>query len=173
MKKEESNQGNIPLILNSYDDIFSDFDPRGFNERALSDDFLQEAKRAARDKDGKIELILMIPKAKRSSGDEFKIKKRLNAHFIHHFSEEERKVKRIKTEGILWFFIGGVLMFLAALLYQKEGFIFIFLEILLTPAGWFMFWEGLDKVFITARESEPEYRFYKKMINADIMFESY
>ena len=52
MEREVSlREGNISLILDSYNDMFSDFDPRSFSERALSDDFLSECKRAARDKD--------------------------------------------------------------------------------------------------------------------------
>ena len=52
---------NISLSLNSYDDIFSGFDPRPYSQRALSDDFLAESKRASRDKelDG-VELIFLI-----------------------------------------------------------------------------------------------------------------
>ena len=45
LKKSE-----ISLSLDNYDDIFSDFDPRPFSQRALSDDFLIEAKKASRDK---------------------------------------------------------------------------------------------------------------------------
>lgn len=70
MEKEEVSgkifrQGNISLILDSYDDIFSDFDPRPFSEKALSDDFLVECKRAARDKDRSVvELKLLVPTKK-------------------------------------------------------------------------------------------------------------
>ncbi|MBI2151367.1 hypothetical protein HYU21_01420, partial [Candidatus Woesearchaeota archaeon] len=44
-KKEERiefevREGNISLVLDSYDDIFSDFDPRDYSEKALSEDFL-------------------------------------------------------------------------------------------------------------------------------------
>ena len=35
-------QSEISLLLDSYDDIFSDFDPRPYNQRALSQDFLAE-----------------------------------------------------------------------------------------------------------------------------------
>ena len=52
-RKEESEngdgfiQGNIPLIINSYVDIFSSFDSRSLSEKALSVDFISEVKRAA------------------------------------------------------------------------------------------------------------------------------
>lgn len=48
--KEIIDKAEISLVLDTYDDIFSDFDPRPYGERALSSDFLDEAKKAARDK---------------------------------------------------------------------------------------------------------------------------
>ena len=80
-------EANISLILDSYEDIFSSFDARRHSEKALSTDFLDEAKRASRDKDsGSIELKLLIPKNKRQLGEEIIIKKRLKRHFQHHYN---------------------------------------------------------------------------------------
>ena len=69
-KQELLAQGSISLLLDSYDDIFSDFDPRPFTHRAVSDDFLIEAKRAALDKDGTLELRFLIPRQHRKSDTE-------------------------------------------------------------------------------------------------------
>ena len=63
---KELRQANISLILDSYEDIFSSFDPREYSERALSDDFLIECNHAAMDKGEGIELILSMPKNKRN-----------------------------------------------------------------------------------------------------------
>ena len=52
MEKEEQinakkfREGNISIVLDSYDDLFSDFDPRPYRIRALSDDFLLECKKS-------------------------------------------------------------------------------------------------------------------------------
>jgi len=167
-------QGNISLILDSYDDIFSDFDPRPFSEKALSDDFLVECKRAARNKDDSVsELRLLLPSKKRNFKSELQIKKRLREHFRKHYFSEEKKIKKIKKQGILWVFIGGIFIFLASLFYKSEGYLFNFIEILLTPAGWFTFWEGLGKIFIDAEEKKSNYIFYKKMISSRVLFGNY
>ncbi len=92
--EKEMKEGNISLILDGYDDIFSDFDPRPYSERALSDDFLSECKKAARDKDEKLELRLMVPGDNRNFKDELKIRKRLKTHFHRHFLENQRKATR-------------------------------------------------------------------------------
>src|SRR3989344_8520573 len=84
-------EGNISLILDSYDDIFSDFDPRDYSEKSLSDDFLVECKKAAIDKNDKLELRFLVPKQKRNLIEEVLIKKRLKEHFQKHFKEKKEE----------------------------------------------------------------------------------
>jgi hypothetical protein len=110
-EQEMIKAGNISLVLDSYDDIFSDFDPRPYSEKPLSDDFLIECKRAARDKEAGLELRLLVPKQKRNIYEEAKIKKRLKNHFQKHFHEKAKEIKALKREGFIWFFIGAIVMF--------------------------------------------------------------
>jgi hypothetical protein len=184
-KKEEIigvklRQGNISLVLDSYDDLFSDFDPRSYSEKALSDDFLAECKRAARHQEGVTELRLLLPSNRRKIHEEAIIKKRLKSHFLKHYQEEKRIIGRIRREGFLWFLIGSVILTMSTLLYEYKAdfyaqlkFLWDFLFIISQPAGWFTFWEGLGKVFIVAREEIPNYEFYKKMSEANIYFLNY
>jgi len=166
-------EGNISLILDNYDDLFSDFDPRPFSERALSDDFLQECKRASRDKNYEFELNMLVPKTKRNSEHEALIKKRLKSHFQKHAKVSQKEVKKVKIEGFIWFLVGALIMLGATFLYGLEGFFFTFLLVISEPAGWFMFWEGLDKVFMYSKEKKPEADFYSKMAEAKLVFSSY
>ena len=171
----ELRRGNISLVLESYNDIFSDFDPRSYSERALSDDFLGECRKAARDKDEVgLELILSIPSKLRDLSNESKIKKRLKNHFHKHFIEKENEIKKLKKEGIHWMIIGSILLFFATILRTYiVTFLTNFILVVFEPSGWFSFWEGLGKIFITSKEKEPETIFYKKMSNACIIFRSY
>ena len=113
-------EGNISLILNDYDDIFSDFDPRAYSERSLSDDFLYECKKAVRDKDEEFELRLLVPKSKRNVYHEAKIRKRLKDYFQKHAIEKEEEVKKVTRAGIVMAIIGFILMIgSAALVFTK------------------------------------------------------
>jgi hypothetical protein len=166
-------QGNVSLVLDSYNDIFSDFDPRDYFEKALSDDFLIECKKAARDKGVGFELRLLVPRLKRNLKHEVQIKKRLKLHFQKHYIEKRTEIKNFKRQGIVWFLIGTGLMLFSTFLYNTQGFLFDLLKVMAEPAGWFAFWEGLYKVLITAKEKEPEVDFYNKMATAQIYFLSY
>jgi hypothetical protein len=167
--------GNISLILDSYNDIFSDFDPRPVTEKALSDDFLKECKRASFDKhvDSEIELRILVPKKKRKIAEELKIRKRLQMHFSRHYHMSNKELHDIKRDGIGWFLIGGILIMIAVLIQEYEGFLFKFLLVLFEPAGWFTIWTGLEKIFFDVKEKHPEHEFYTKMSKAKIYFLSY
>jgi len=169
-------EGNVGLILESYQDLFSDFDPRPISDRSLSVDFLDEAKRATRDKAEGFELNLLVPKKLKSSEKEIIIKKRLKGFFSRHHEEEHKKYRKLVREGVLFIVFGVILMFLASLIlfYGSESNFFIsFMTILLEPAGWFLFWEGLDLLIFETKKRNSEKIFLDKMVQADINFKSY
>lgn len=175
-KKEEKidlREGNISLLVQSYDYLFSDFDPRDYSQKILSEDFIEECKRAVREKEDKIELILLHPKNKRNTKDEAKIKKRLKEYFTYNFKKEEEKIKKIKKTGLFWFSMGALIMILATFLAGKTNFFLRLLEVMAIPASWFFFWEGLGKIIILSNEKMPNYEFYKKMSKANIIFADY
>ncbi len=168
-------EGNISLILDSYDDLFSDFDPRDYSQKALSDDFLIECKKAVRNKEDKLELRFLIPRIKRNLHEEIKIKRRLREHFHRHYLEEQNEIKTMRLKGIGWFIIGAILMLFATFLFglENQSFFYRLMIIIIEPAGWFMFWEGLNFVFITPNERMSEYHFYRKMSKLEISFLDY
>jgi len=166
----------ISLMLDTYDDIFSDFDPRPFSNRALSDDFLAEAKRASKEKSsGEIELKFLIRKEKRDVQIEMTIKKRLHEHFKKHFIQTQKEINSIINRGYLMIFLGIIIMVGTAFVTFNKTNIFAnhLLIILLEPAGWFTFWTGLDQIFYETKRVKPDADFYAKMMNVEIEFIPY
>jgi len=180
LSEEEKRQllktSEISLLLDGYNDIFSDFDPRPYTQRALSDDFLSEAKKASRDKTSGIGLTLLIPKKNRKIADEARIKKRLIEHFKNHYEQLHKQIHSTKKKGWGFVLVGLMVMFLAsvAIFYQDTRTIWSgFFITILEPAGWFLFWEGLDLVLFESKRVNPDFEFYKKMTKCDIQFREY
>lgn len=170
------NHANISLRLNNYDDIFSNFDPRIYSEKALSSDFLEEAKRASRDKSsGELVLQFLVPQKIRNDGDENLIKRRLREHFRKHYLMLVKDVKRTKERGILMAFAGVLFLAIAAYIstLNLDGFLSHFILVVLEPAGWFTAWTGLDEMYYTVRQKRPDLDFYEKMSNAELVFVGY
>jgi len=176
-KQEFLEQAEISLMLSSYNDIFSDFDPRPFSQRALSVDFLDEARRATRElKNGQFQLRLLIPQDERRVEKEVIIKKRLKEHFKKHKEMLEKEQKKLFLQGSLFVVFGVIFMFVASYLlfvYPHRNLVMEFLIVILQPAGWFFFWEGLGLMIFESKEKKPELEFYRKMSRAEIIFTHY
>ncbi len=181
-EKEEKNKekllkmAEVSVIIDDYDDIFSDFDPRPFEVRAISDDLLLEAKKACRAKpSGQIEMVFLIPSAVRDDTLENVVRKRIREYFRKHYLLMLDEVAKVKRNGILLALLGIVLLIVATYtsFLEETNVLFKFLRILLEPAGWFSAWTGLDQFYYTIREKKPDMDFYERMSNAEIIFISH
>lgn len=171
-------KSEISLILDTYDDIFSDFDPRPYSIRGLSDDFINEAKKALREtKPDVFELKFLIPEMQRRPGQEPLIKKRLKDYFKKQLMMLEKEMKSVRKNGVKLAIIGFILMISAALLYTlNSGSNQLWIQLLvipIEPAGWFFVWEGFERIFNYTKEKKPDIEFYKKMNKAEISFITY
>lgn len=178
-KQKMLEMSQISLWLDTYDDIFSDFDPRPYSQRSLSDDFLSEAKKASRDKKDKLELRLLVPEAQRDLKSEAVIKKRLHEHFSKHMHMIRREIKNTRKKAVMMVLLGVSLMLTATYVRSLKfdapalSFISTFVFVLLEPTGWFMTWFAFDKFFYTAELKKTEYNFNEKMSKCEIIFSLY
>ena len=174
-KKDLLRKGEVSLWIDNYEDIFSDFDPRPYSQRSLSDDFLTEAKKMARGaKEGTMQLRFLVPRSLRKSAHEQLIRKRLHEHFTYHHARLVRETKGNVRNGILLAILGFALMAVAAFLaHQYDTLWAIIIIVLFEPAGWFTVWYGFEKIFYTAKEKAGDLEFYERMSKASIVFESY
>lgn len=169
----------IFLRLEQYDDIFSDFDMRDHSKRAISVDFLEELRRASRDKsDCGIELILHAPAQYRDESKEATIRERLNAHFRRHYGLLLAEKRRVMSLGIGMLILGVISMVAATLILFKDpskSILLSFLVVFLEPAAWFLLWEGMDQIIFNSKNINPELDFYRKMADpgSRINFKSY
>src|SRR3989344_7897846 len=148
-------KSEIRFAISGYDDLFSDFDARPISERGLSEDFLSEAKRAGAVKEGeRLDFIFLVSKNKRDLKKESTIKDRLERHFKKHFDLSRSEKNKAIKQGIFFTILGAILMLLATFLFFKfknESLLASFFTILLEPASWFLFWEGLDHAIFDSR----------------------
>ena len=183
VKKQKLLQmSEVSLVLDTYDDIFSDFDPRSYEHRALSFDLLSEIKRATRENNyGVIELHFLIPGEKKKAESEARIKKRLKEHFKRHYEMLEKEVLGYKKRGALLAIGGFAVAILGAIFLRPlsgvpgDSWILIngVLFVLMEPASWFAIWTGFDSIWNNWREIEPDLEFYKKMTRCEITFSVY
>ncbi|MFH1447800.1 MAG: hypothetical protein ABIG39_02965 [Candidatus Micrarchaeota archaeon] len=139
----------ISLILDDYNDIFSDFDPRPYNLKALSEDFLSEVKRRhIPEQKGRLEMRFIIPEKVRVRKIELMAKRRLRSYFQQESKSIQRLIHSRKRRGYAYILFGAVLLISVTFLgvTYPDNFWAAMAELLLTPPGWFGMWEGLGKV---------------------------
>ena len=166
----------ISLWLDDYENFFSDFDPRPFSQRALSDDFLYETKKVTHEmKPGVFDVTFLVPHNKRNKTEEEIIKMRLQSHFKNQFLHLEKEYKAIIRRGILLTILGILIMFCAATAVWLQQFnaIYNYARVLLEPSGWFTAWYGLDHIFYLSKQDKHEMDFNKKMSHADFRFDAF
>jgi hypothetical protein len=166
-------QAAVNIWLDSYDDIFSDFDSNSYSEKTLSDDFISQAKKIAINKVGKeVSLRFFIPLNKRNEADEKIISKRLNGYFNKMHQQLKAEIKKINCKGLLLSFVGISLMIVASYIsfVKSQQYYVHLLLVFFEPAGWFLLWAGLDNLFYNSKDAKKQLSFYSKMTNATIEF---
>jgi hypothetical protein len=166
----------VSILLDSYDDIFSDFDPSAYSERTLSDDFIIQAKKFYRNKSGnKMSLRLLLPENKRKEQEEKVIVKRLHSYFKSVHQALESEVKKANIRGLIFTLTGAIIMIAASYIsfMKSEKYHVHFLLVLFEPAGWFLLWTGFEHLANSSKETKKDIDFYSKMTKSEIKFFTY
>ena len=175
-QEELSELREITIQLDTYDDIFSDFDPRPYPQRELSEDFLKEIQRRyMEDKRGRFEVHFTIPSTERDTKEEALIKKRLREHFAFVVAREAEIIRNTKARGYLYILAGAAVLLsdVFALAVLNESSIFYrILSVLLVPAGWYGMYTGMGKVIDEPFSSAEKKKLYEKFERANYVFMS-
>ncbi len=166
---------NISIWIDTYDDIFSDFDPRSFSERNILDDFLNELRKVSREDNFHVnEIRLLVPEKNRNPESENIISKHLHTLFRKNVHACQEQVTRLREKGLIFVIISVFLLMGASYIssLKSENILVHALLVLLEPAGWFFIWKGLEDLISTSREEMPELDFYNKMAKSKVTFVS-
>jgi hypothetical protein len=135
----------IAIALDTYDDLFSDFDIRGYGERALSKDFLDELRvrlRRSWTRPG-LNIVFLIPAERRSAADEGLIVERIRAFYADRREHYRREDRKAKLSSLLFVAIGLALSVAANLIVERFSSLPLFNDFLLIPS-WFFVWSGFE-----------------------------
>ncbi len=164
----------IAITLDVYDDIFSDFDPRPYSQRELSEDFLKEiGRRYMENKKGRFEVRFTIPSSQCDPKAEVLIKKRLREHFSFMVKRETENINKTKHRGYLYILIGALVLLADTyffFMFHEESLFYQLLSILLIPAGWYGMFTGIGKVVDEPFESVEKKALYEKFEKANYVF---
>ncbi|MFH1092704.1 MAG: hypothetical protein V1739_00955 [Candidatus Omnitrophota bacterium] len=164
----------IAIAIDTWNDIFSDFDPRPLSERILSEDFIIELKQRYREANkGDLIVIICAPQSLEDKKSERTVSKRLKRHFLHRALMRRKENNRIRIRGIVFVLCGiCFLTFLTLAAYYKwfNDLAINIMSIIVMPLGWFGIWEGFSKIVDISSSFIQEERFYNKLSKAQYCF---
>lgn len=167
----------LSLWLDSYDDIYSDFDARTLLKRRVSEDFIHELEMAYKRKEENTDLLLLQVPASLSNGtDEKLITERLKSYFNREYDLGLQILKRNTKRNIFFFCISILIMSLniiISLCAVNTRDVLSQVRILLEPAGWFFFWNSLEYFFYRRQAEVYKTRFWNTVAGWKILFKSY
>lgn len=166
----------IAITLDTYDDIFSDFDPRPYDKREMSEDFLKEiSRRYMEGKHGRFEVHFTIPSAVRDLKEEALIKKRLREQFTFMVKRESEAIRKTKGRGYFYMVVGFLILLLDTYFYfflSYDSVFYHLLSILLVPAGWYGMFTGIGKVIDEPFDASERKKLHEKFERAEFSFMS-
>ena len=165
---------DIAVAIDTWDDVFSDFDPRPLNERTVSGDFVEELKKRYRETQrGSFVITIYAPIALKDSNSERMVTQRLKKHFRYVFLIKKKDIIQRRIRGVVFLLVGiSSLTFLTLVTYFKflSSLNIELIGIVLMPLGWFGFWEGLSKLVDTSPAFIRDERLFEKLSKASYRF---
>lgn len=164
----------IGVVIDTWDDIFSDFDPRPLGERAVSEDFIAELKRRYREtRTGDFEVVIYAPRSLQDETSEGIVIQRLKRHFRLHAVQQQKDIIRFRIRGVIFVSVGVFLLSLITLATYFEWFKDLTLELLgivCLPLGWFGIWEGFSKIVDASPKSTQDEVLFIKLAKTQYRF---
>ncbi|MCK5706654.1 MAG: hypothetical protein KAI43_03290 [Candidatus Aureabacteria bacterium] len=164
----------ISIAIDTWDDVFSDFDPRPIKDRMLSEDFIVELKKRYREtKKGDFVIEILAPVDLCNPNTERSVIQRLKRDFKHRSLQKRKELSKLRRRGTVFVLFG--IFFLTALTlltyYKVVSKLAIeILGIIFMPLGWFGIWEGFSKIVDPSRVSIQEEIIFDKLSRAVIKF---
>ncbi|MCK9615053.1 MAG: hypothetical protein M0R48_06080 [Candidatus Omnitrophica bacterium] len=164
----------IGVVIDAWDDIFSDFDPRALSERTVSGDFIDELKKRYKETPaGNFIITIHVPFSLKNEESERMVVNRLRKHFRYKFLQKKKVIAIIRIRGIVFVIVGICsLSFLTLATYFKflSELTLQISSIILMPLGWFGIWEGLSKLVDTSPVVIRDEKLFEKLSKATYHF---
>ena len=164
----------ISIAIDTWDDMFSDFDPRPLEIRALSEDFIAELKKRYREtRKGDFLVSIYAPVALKDEKAAKAVIQRFKTHFKHRSLQRQRELSRIRLRGIIFVLLGIVSLGILTFITYSKAFSDIAIDLLgiiLMPLGWFGIWEGFSKIVDTSPAFIQDELLFNKLSRATYRF---
>ena len=170
---EASNTYSIEVSLDNYDDVYDDWDASPFKKRDIEVEFNDFVVNSSQDIpfNYEISIVLYLPEAKKDEQKEITLISAYRNYYAYALDRLNKR-KTILYEKIISYLLLSIFM-LGIGYFFFRGTRTIFSNILhegIFIGGWVFLWEFFTSIFITRRELQEEYKIFKRLYRANILF---
>ncbi|QUH25860.1 hypothetical protein [Serpentinicella alkaliphila] len=170
---ELSNTYLIEVSLDSYDDVYDDWDASPFKKRDIEDEFNDFVVNSSQDIpfNHDIKIVLYLPESKKDEQKEATLISAYKNYYAYALDRLDKR-KSILYEKTIFYLLFSVFMLSIGYFFFR-GTMTIFSNILhegIFIGGWVFLWEFFTSIFITRRELHEEYKIFKRLYKANIIF---
>lgn len=163
----------IPIKINSYEDLFNELDNRDIDKRVVKeevDNFIDMAILTTSDdvKHMELNLIIHLPVKAKDEIKEVLVREGLMNHYEAVF-EYQKKLKKFGVKRITYYAICSLILLVGwyyMVTYKDKSFI----SSLLNAGGTVLLWEIMSLVFIERKKSKDRAALNRKLSNMKVIF---
>lgn len=164
----------ITIAIDSWDDVFSDFDPSPLADRVLSEDFILELRKRYRESSrGNFLVTIYAPQTLKDENSERIVLKRLKQYFKLRHLSLAKDIFDLRKKGGIFVLAGAIVLAVLTLLTYSKSLNMLTLDLLgivLVPLGWFGIWEGFSRIIEPAPKLLLDLELFGKLSKATIKF---
>lgn len=171
---EATNHYMIEIALDSYVDVFDEWDPAPFKRRSLDPDLQLYLEGSSEEIPLRypIELYFTIPKGSQNNRFEEETRNGIYNSCLFKIYLLKREIVKTNTLIFRYLILGFLLLWLGTIFVKHDEsvmFLVLFADALLI-GGWVFIWEAVSLFFFTNRELYHSCRIYKRLKNAPLIF---
>ena len=176
-KNDKKNNGFvIDIALDSYTDIFNEYDPSPFKKRDLNPELLDYLEDCSTDIPLKYPIVIQfnLPKENHDLMKETKIKDGFKSYYSFLSFSAEKEYKKLIIQNIYNVLI-SIFLLLAGLTleFYFSNIDFLFTSILsnvIVIGGWVFMWQAITMIVFERKSYKEKYLKYKRFTKAPIKF---
>lgn len=176
-KNDKKNNGFvIDIALDSYTDIFNEYDPSPFKKRDLNPELLDYLEDCSTDIPLKYPIVIQfnLPKEKHDLMKETKIKDGFKSYYSFLSFSAEKDYKKLIIQNIYNVLISIFLLlagFTLEVYFSHIDFLFTtILSNIIVIGGWVFMWQAISMMAFERRSYKEKYLKYKRFTKAPIEF---
>lgn len=164
----------LEISLDSYAEIFNDFDPSPYRKKDLNPELVDYLDDCSADIPLKYPLILQfnVPKNHVDSDEEKRVKDGLKAYYAFGTFGAHNEYKKLIYQSILNVIIATILLSISILFefFHPGEFFLSVIQAGITVGGWVFLWQAITMVVFERKSIKKKYLTYKRFNEAIIKF---